>query len=356
MEKNYSFIIEINRTNQTEVNHNIKFEIFIIILSIISIIPNIISIFIICFQKEKKLLQKIQLMLCISFIGIEIKFCPIIANDIYYYTIYSICYSFIVISNYYQLIFSYIAYKLFTSPDDLSKSYNKFFIHIFPFILFFLMTLFAFFNFDLVIYFDFITYPKRFQYSQKISDIFRILFFLLNIFFILKLMKEIKKFSKMVSTINSKFAQKKYDIYKNKLKSYITGMAIVAVPYFIGDILRHFTNLENGEPLNNLIFAFFFHTIECLSGLIYWITYIYNKNLIRRLLIIFQCKKELDYQNNFNEEKIYYEESAKSILTSNERESNDFSLISCSYNNESKNIFMSNIQNEDNFSEDDETL
>ena len=127
MENNYSFSLKINRANETTVEKNFKFEMFITIFSIISAIPNIISIFIICFQKEKKLRQKIQIMLCISFIGIEIRFFPIISNDTYYKVRYSIGYSFIVISNYYQLIYSYIAYKLFGSANDLSKINNYIF-------------------------------------------------------------------------------------------------------------------------------------------------------------------------------------------------------------------------------------
>ena len=354
MEKNYSFSLKINRANETTVEQNFKFEMFIIIFSIISAIPNIISIFIICFQKEKKLRQKIQIMLCISFIGIEIRFSPIISNDTYYKVRHCIGYSFIVISNYYQLIYSYIAYKLFTSPDDLTKLYNKFFIHIFPFILFFSLNLFVYINFDLVLYFDFITYPNKSQLT-KISDICRILFFLLNIFFIIKLLNKIKHFSKMVNALNIKFAQKKYNIYKNKLKLSILGIVIVVLPYFIRDIFRHFTDFGNGEPLNNFIFSAFFHTIECLSGLIFWTIYIYNQNLLRRLLIIFRCKKESDYQNNFYEEKIYYEESEKSILTSKEMEAIDISIFS-SVNNEYRNIDCSNFENEDNTSNDDETL
>lgn len=207
MEKNYSFSLKINRANETTVEQNFKFEMFIIIFSIISAIPNIISIFIICFQKEKKLRQKIQIMLCISFIGIEIRFSPIISNDTYYKVRHCIGYSFIVISNYYQLIYSYIAYKLFTSPDDLTKLCNKFFIHIFPFILFFSLNLFVYINFDLVLYFDFITYPNKSQLS-KISDICRIIFFFVKYFFYNKIIEQDKTFFQNGKCIKYKICTK----------------------------------------------------------------------------------------------------------------------------------------------------
>ena len=131
-------------------------------------------------------------------------------------------------------------------------------------------------------------------------------------------------------------------------------MSSVAIPYMLKDIMEHF--YPKKDPLNNNnFFAFFFFGIECLSGLIYWIIYIYNKNLLRRFLIIFCCKNESNYVDNFIEEKKYYEESAKMILTAST--CTDMTMLTSVNEEEYKKEFK--VDSQENVVEsltDDETL
>ena len=160
----------------------------------------------------------------------------------------------------------------------------------------------------------------------------------------------------MTIAIDIQFAKKKYKIYKRKLKLYIGGMLFVLHPYLVRYIWKYF-DIEQ-ELLNNDIFSYYYHGIESISALIFWLTYIFNRNLIRRFLIMFCCKKESDYLNEFIEEKKIYEESVKTILTSNANQSYNLSLLNTSSNlcenknNNSKNEIIDIITD----SLEDETL
>ena len=86
MENFYYFLSNETSTNETSSNDISKeekdFKLYFGILSIISSIPNLISLIIILFLNKKKNLQQIiQLLLCFSFIGIEIRFYPIILEN-----------------------------------------------------------------------------------------------------------------------------------------------------------------------------------------------------------------------------------------------------------------------------------
>ena len=358
MENNYNLKINITKFyNRTDDGKILAINFFFGIFSLITTLLSIISIFIIIFQKGKKnIRQKIQIMLCFSFIGIEIRFYPIYwENELYFYILNCISLSFIVLSNYFQFIYSYIAYKLFISPDDLSSKYNKFIIYFFPLILFiFLIIIMTIRDTNLELYFSFIVFLKRSYNSIIIFGVCRLSFFVLNIIYIGKLLKRIKYISINSISIDKKFAETKYSIYKDILIKYIIGMSIVAIPYMLKDIMEHF--YPEKDPLNNNnFFAFFFFGIECLSGLIYWIIYIYNKNLLRRFLIIFCCKNESNYVDNFIEEKKYYEESAKMILTAST--CTDMTMLTSVNEEEYKKEFK--VDSQENVVEsltDDETL
>ena len=138
MENKIFFELNITDYKNTTDNQNLAFQIYCGILSTICIVPNLISIIIFSCQKAKmNLQQRIQLMLCVTFIGIEIRFIPIItSNKRYYYFQEGISFSFIILATYFQFIYSFIAFTLFTAPKNLSKIYNIFFIYIFPFFYF----------------------------------------------------------------------------------------------------------------------------------------------------------------------------------------------------------------------------
>ena len=339
----------INITNFTNTSYgqNLEFQIYCGILSIISTLPNIISIITILFLKEKKSLQKqIQLLLCFSFMGIEIRFYPILCdNNMYYIFQNSFSYSFIIISNYYQFIHSYIAYKLFTSPEQLSKCFIMLLIYIFPFLLFLSLFFIIKQNFNLIIYFNFIAYASNNnnKYLKIISGILRSLFFVLNIFYIIKLKNQIRNLIKVTKSIDIKFANTKFIIYKKKLIQYIIIMLLVIHPYIFRYIWRFFDKSE--KLLENYIFAHYFHGVECLSALAFWSAYIYHKNFIGRFLIVFCCKKESEFLNDFLEEKRYYENSAKSIFISNKSANISMLNISNDINGEKK-IYSKNEINE----------
>ena len=194
------------------------FQIYCGILSAIYIILNLISIIIIFFSCQKvkiNIQQRIQLMLCITFIGIEIRFISIIRfNERYYYFLADISFSFIILATYYQFIYSFIAYTLFTTPKDFSKIYNLFFIYIFPFILFVFLVIFVNMHSDLKFYFKLIAYPEDSeigptqQISKRVSHFCRIIFFFLNILYIILLLIKIHQVITMEHN-NHKYTKKK---------------------------------------------------------------------------------------------------------------------------------------------------
>ena len=339
--------INITNINRTSYGQNLEFQIYCGCLSILSTLPNIISIITILFLKEKKGLQKqIQLLLCLSFIGIEIRFYPIVCQNYKYYIFQnSFSHSFLIISNYYQFIHSYIAYILFMSPEKLSKCFIIFLIYIFPLFLFVSLFFIIKQNFNLNIYFNFIAYPSddNNEYLKVILAIVRSLFFILNIFFIIKLKNQIRNLIIDTKYIDIKFARNKFNIYKKKLIQYIIVMILVIHPYLFRYIWRLFD--KSKELLENYIFEHYFHGVECLSGLAFWSVYIYHKNFIGRFLIVFCCKKESEFTNEFLEEKKYYENSAKSIFISNK--SSNISMLNI-FNDISgdKKIFSKNEINE----------
>ena len=308
-----NFKLIITKDNFTSYDNKEKFQIYSGVLFTISTIPIFMSIIIIIFQKGKMKLQKyIQLMLCFTFLGIELKYLPLkIHLDLYYYFQNGISYACIIIATYFQLIYSVIAYKLFTCPDDLSKPYNIFFIYIFPIILFIFLVMCANFNLNLVLYYDFLAYskdnykPTRHELPKKIMDVLRLIFFFTNIIYLKKLLNEIKKVLIMVDKIDLKFAKEKYKIYRKKLILYFFTMIIVIHPYIIR-LIKEVRKKE--DAISHFYFSLYFHGIEGLSGLIYWFIYIYNKFLIKRFLILFHCKREVEYFNEFIEEKKIYEE------------------------------------------------
>jgi hypothetical protein len=139
-------------------------------------------------------------------------------------------------------------------------------------------------------------------------------------------LKKINQVISQANNIDNNFTNKKFYVYKNKLIWYIIGMIIIMHPYLLRYPVEYFNNLSPGEALHNYKFSIYFHGVESLSGLIYWIIYIYNKLLIRRFMIIFCCKKEEEYTYEFIEEKLIYEQSAEEIIS--ERNSNLISLFS----------------------------
>lgn len=362
MEKRVIFL-NITEYNNTTDEQNFFFHIYCGVLSTISIIPNLISIIIFCCQKEKmKLQQRIQLLLCITFIGIEIRFIPVHLTQKYYFFQAGASFSFIIIATYYQMIYSFIAYKLFVAPDDLSKKCDKFFIYIFPFILFFFLSLFVNLHSNLTLYFNFIAYPEnpepgpKHQLSKRVSHIFRITFFFVNIIYIIKLLRKIKEIIKIEKSKNS-FTNKKFNFYLKKLIWYIIGMAIVMNPFLFRYLVEKINNFSRGDALHSFSFSIYFHGFECLSGLIYWFIYIYNINLLRRFFIIFCNKKEIDYLDEFNIEKKINEESLHSILTQSTftttssienftGEKNDIELAKCKLeDSKEKSSFISGDEN-----------
>ena len=317
--------------NNTEIQ-NTAFQIYSGILSVICIIPNLISIIIIIFQKRKKNHQQfIELMLCISFIGIEIRFFPIIdSSNTYYFFQASISFAFIIIATYYQFIYSFIAYKLFISPEDLSKKIIKFFIYIFPFILFLFLILFIYLFSNLTLYFNFLAYPENpesgitHQLSKRVSHVFRITFFLLNFIYVRILKKRIYQVLKEANNININFTNKKFNVYRKRCFWYTMGMIIVMHPYLFRVPVELYNNYEYGDSLHNYIFSLYFHGFESLSGLIYWFIYIFNKNLVRKFLILFCGKNENDYKNEFIEEQKLNEDSIKDLINDSTTCNNSF--------------------------------
>ena len=332
MENYYKFYINITKYSDDRINELqiYVFEFFTAIFSLIITIINLISILIICIQNGKfNIIRKIQLTLCITFIGIEIRFYPIKLDDKFNKIQNCICLSFSMLSNYYQYIYSFIAYKLFTSPEDLLLKYSIFKIYFFPIILLIILNIFLIIDGYLNSQVRLNSYLDLSIPSQFFFFISRFIFFLLNIIYIYILLKKIKNISNIAIPIDKNFAKKKYAIYKRILTWYIIGMCIVVMPYLL---LFYIKITPDQNLLTNYYFLLFFFGIESTSGFIYWVIYIYNRNLIKRILIVFCCKKESEYLNDFIEEKRIYEDSVKSIIPSNQ--TIDLSYLTSSINEE----------------------
>ena len=80
-------------------------------------------------------------------------------------------------------------------------------------------------------------------------------------------------------------------------------MIIVMNPFLFRYFVERYNNYNTGEAFHNFTFSLYFYGIECLSGIIYWFIYIYNKNLLRRFLIIFCNKKQENYKKNLMKKK-----------------------------------------------------
>jgi hypothetical protein len=348
-------IFSLNIANFTTDSQNLVFQTYCGILSTICIIPNLISLIIIIFfscQKAKmNIQQRIQLMLCITFIGIEIRFIPIItSNGSYYYFQAGISFSFLILATYYQFIYSFIAYTLFTTPKDLSKIYNLFFIYIFPFIFFVFLAIFVIIQSELKLYFKFIAYPEnskdvlKKEISKGVFHFCRTIFFFLNILYIILLLIKIHQVIALEHN-NHKYTNKKFKVYLKKLIWYILGMIIVMNPFLFRYFLERYYNYDTGEVFQNFTFSLYFYGMECLSGIIYWFIYIYNKNLLRRFLILFCNKKEENYFNEFNEEKIIHEDSIQEILTERSSIVDESIFEGLMADKNSKKISSFNIEN-----------
>ena len=296
-----------NYTNTTY-TQNKTFQIYSGILSFLSTIPNLISIIIFIFKREKtkpkiNIKKNIQIMLCITFIGIEIRFFPFVTkNESYYFFQAGISFSSIILSTYYQFVYSFTAYKLFSSPKDLTKKCNLFFIYIYPFILFIYLSTFVNICSSLTLYYNFLAYPENseigftHELSKRLSHVFRVTFFLLNILFVGMLLRKIYKYLNNYSNNEENYTNKKFNEYLKKLIWYIISMLFVLNPYLFRKIVEIYFN--NGkEALTNYSFSFYFHGMESLSGLIYWYIYIYDINLFHKFMILFCCKKESYYIN-----------------------------------------------------------
>ena len=80
-------------------------------------------------------------------------------------------------------------------------------------------------------------------------------------------------------------------------------MIIVMNPFVFRYFFERYNNYDTGEALHNFTFSLYFHGMECLSGIIYWFIYIYNKNLLRRFLILFCNKKKKIILTNLMKKK-----------------------------------------------------
>ena len=130
-------------------------------------------------------------------------------------------------------------------------------------------------------------------------------------------------------------------------------MGIVMHPFLLRVPVEKYSHLKKGMALQNYTFSFYFHGIECLSGLIYWIIYVYSKNLIRRFIILFCHKREEEYLYAFIEEKKLYEENSVEILNTTENTISRMSIASSAWND---NIKMQENKEAFSFYTNDETL
>lgn len=269
------------------------------IIALLCSIPNLISIVVMLTQKDiLKFQQRIQIMMCISFIGIESSFLfPFITEDEKKWLPRlqsSLSSSFSITILYLQVMYAYSAYKSFTSPQDLNKLFSKILIFVCPFVLFIFFGLYIFIQSNIMIFFNFIVFPydKITLYFYKALIL---ILFLVIVLFTLLLLSKIKKV--LLLNGNTRYTKKKYFIYRKKLSGYIIGSIIVYHPLLVHEIICFFIR----GCVWNLYFLIYFFGMKILSGIFYWYIYIYNKNLMKSFLDLFHRTNTKNYIKN-NEE------------------------------------------------------
>ena len=290
-------------------NEQLLMKICVRIAAFLSSIPPFITILIFIIQNKQfpmTLQHKIQIMMCISFLGLEASFFfpRITDEDIILCGIQgTISFSFFVINCCWQFIHSYIAYKLFTNPLILSKCSYKFLLLYFPWIVLIILGAYIFYYSDLRIFYGLMVFPKDII-SKILANFLIFFFFIANIITTIKLLIKVKKTLNQAN--KTAFHKEKYCMYRKKLLCYIFGMILTYHPCIImglGIVIYG----KNPDWLDSFPFSLHYYLVEALSGFINWHIYVCNKKLWKRFLIM-MCllNKEYEYiedsENNDNDE------------------------------------------------------
>ena len=319
--------------------NDLAMRICVRIAAFICSIPPFITILIFIIQNKKipmTLQRKIQIMMCISFLGLEASFFfpPITEEDIILCSIQgTISFSFFVINCCWQFIHSYIAYKLFLEPIALSKCLYKFLLLCFPWIVLLILGLYIFFFSDLRIFYGLMVFPNDII-SKFISNVSIFSFFIANICATIELLFKIKQTLNPVN--NTSFNTKKYYTYRKKLLSYILGMIITYHACIIMGVAKIICG-EEPAWIYSFPFSLHYYLIEAASGLIYWYIYVCNAKLWKRFLIMIHLSNE-EEKNNI-ESKNYNENN----------ESNSASIDLTASNNSKTNIQLKDLSYSQNF-------
>lgn len=297
--------IIIFKDNYLNSNQEFIIEIFCRIFAVICSIPSILSIITILLSSKEiymKIHAKIQIMMCISFIGMESPFLFPSTKDEINFTIFipriqsTAAFTFTLLTLLFQVMHAFVAYKYFVSPNALSKPVYKFFILVFPWIFSLFFGLHSFFISDLTVHYHYVVFPED-NITKNFSDIAKLVLFLLVIFFTLLLLFKIKK--TLLQDNEESFAKKKFSVYRKKLLGYILGTFLAYHQMFVRKIFQ----VASPGTFDKFGFQLYFYLTTTLSVLVFWYIYIYNINLLRRFLILIHLHKKEEYEDQFDEEE-----------------------------------------------------
>lgn len=285
-------------------NDSHKLRIICRILAIICNIPCFLSIFVFLLQDTKlKLGQKIQLRLCITIVLYEASHYFPVSKD-YQWLCYFQCiisFGIQVIISYLAMIYTYIALIMFIKPNIINSKFNKFFINISPGLFFIGIIFYILYVPKLFIYFHFTVYPDDEDKSRLLNYCLIFIFFIINIFNNILLVYKIRSFIKKLSNIDY-YAKEKLCFFIKKLVFNILGMIFVFHFILPVGILVSLKRVE-GSYFFNFESILYLYINKAILGIVFWLIYIYNRNLWHKFLILIKIEKKEKYQEKFEEEE-----------------------------------------------------
>lgn len=215
-------------------------------------------------------------------------------------------YGFQIMMAYYTTIYSYVALVLFIKPLLINTCFYKFVIFFSSYFLLAIIIVFILFALKKTTYYDFSVqttdiYGRLFNYGLVL------LFSALSIINTIRLLLNIKK--SLRDSFDFHFAEEKLQSCKKELKKYIIGTLII-FHYPILILLLFGAKILTKKVFENFYFCLYVFINKSLMGLIYWLVFVFSRNLWHRFLIMIKIEKPCQHDNELkNEEtKLEYNE------------------------------------------------
>lgn len=252
-----------------------------------------IIIFLINFCKLK-LNQIIQLKMCISIFIYEAShyFPNFTTQNWECYLQCILGYGFQIMMAYYTTIYSYVAMILFIKPLSITNYFNTFIIFFSDYILLGIIIVFILYgNPKMTIYYNFLVQTTD-MYGRLFNYGLIFLFSILGIINIIRLIINIE--NSLMKNMDITFVKDKLNFCKKTLKKYVLGtLFIFHCPILI--LLLFGSKILTKDIFINFYFCLYVFINKSLMGLIYWLVFVFSKNLWYKFLML--IRKENSFEN-----------------------------------------------------------